>query len=1187
MKNDRIWKWSVVFAEKIRSNFIKFFWLFSLTPLLALSQQFKIMPLGDSITHGEIGSSPLGGYRDDLANYLLVNGISFNLVGTLNDGVSVYPYHEGHPGRETRYISKNVRNYLRARQPDIVLIHIGTNDINSDLGGAPYVMSQTKELVDSIYVFDPDIIVFVASIIPRLGDKNEQHTLLAPLLETMVETRAKNGDPIFYCPVNEMFRDNSNWERMIYDEMHPKNEGYAVIANGFFKRLTDVLTAEGPVITDNFNRHKLVGYWTSKGAYEIVNHQFHNSGSNAENYIAVYKYADDPTGISFTYGANINPSGSGDTGVAVRLSDATSSPNGYAIIRESSSGDLVLYHVNKGALDYEIDRTSGLGTTPLAGDTCTITFLTDATQHYFDCYLNGRFDGRLADPRKVEGNYGKQRAGVLLRGTENNLIDNLDYSYATQTPYNGPGSMVVADGQSQSGVVNSVAPKALSVQVLGVSQQPVAGIPVAFSVTTGTAVVWSETSTGLAAYEAECSELTEPMLPASATETAAGKYIYIDESGFASQATAQLQIEIAQSGNYYLWGRVKGPDINHRSLYVSIDNGAEFTWQFDYNNTWHWDALGELNGNDPKIFNLSAGRHTLKIRGRETRVALDRIILTQNAAFVPANTAYGNSAFYTDAQGRVSAKVILPKLVGSVGIKSFAQEYPNLSQSFTLNASAGNPSLMAKMSGDLQVGKPNEQLAMPFKVSVTDAYGNPAIHASVQFAVKTGTGTLVEPQPVQTNAQGIAEAHFILGNDSGESTVQVTCPGYISSGVEFTATAQKILFIISGQTRYYTGLAIPEVQLNATGGMNATAASDQSGNYRLNSIPKFTDFSVAPAKTFTDANARATVDLYNAALIMRHVLGLETFSTYQQLAADVDLNGAVTSYDAANIARFIVKLPPANSGIRVGQWIFKPGNQSYSNIQVDLGNQNYTGIMLGDVQGRWTATQSLGKEIYANYTWPAPLPATGDTLVVPFRVDQTEILSCDLYYRFNPAEVELLDLQPTPISAGFSVFHHVEQGDLQIAMFSPYFTTQSGEFINVRFRQLTENLSDGAIVFEKYRINDQPFVVVSTRVPLKSGAVAPRDFALAQNFPNPFSATGIQATLISYSIPAAEPVQIAIFNLLGQQICTLVDQPHSAGNYQITWNGRDAAGNVTAAGVYIYQMRTPSRQLTRRMLKLE
>jgi lysophospholipase L1-like esterase len=1164
--------------------------LFSLTPLLALGQQFKIMPLGDSITHGEIGSNPLGGYRDDLANYLLVNGISFNLVGTLNDGVSVYPYHEGHPSWETRLLSKNVRNYLRARQPDIVLIHIGTNDINSDIGGAPYVMSQTSELVDSIYVYDPDIIVFVASIIPRLGEKNEQHTLLAPLLESMVERRSKAGDPIFYCPVNEMFRDNSNWERMLFDDMHPKNDGYAVIANGFFKRLTDVLTAEGPVITDNFNRHKLVGYWTSKGSYEIVNQQFHNSGNNSENYIAVYKYADDPTGLSFTYGANIDPAGSGDTGVAVRLSDETSSANGYAIIRESSSGDLVLYHVNKGALDYEIDRTPGLGITPLAGDTCTIAFLTDASQHYFDCYLNGLFDGRLADPRKVEGNYGRQRAGVLLRGTENNWLDNLDYSYAVQTPYVGPGSMVIADGQSQSGVVNSVTPKALSVQVLGVDNKPVVGTPVAFTVTTGASVAWSETSTGLAAYEAECSELTEPMMLSSATETAAGKYIFIDESGFASQATAQLQIEIAQSGNYYIWGRVKGPDINHRSVYVSLDNGAEFTWQFDYINTWHWDALGELNGNDPKIFNLTAGRHTLKIRGRETLVALDRIILTQNVAFVPANTAFGSSAFYTDAQGRASAKVILPKLVGSVEIKAFVQEFPNLSQIFNLSATAGNPALMAKLSGDLQVGKPNEPLPIPFKVSVTDAFGNPAIDAEVQFAVTAGSGNLVEPQPVRTNDQGIAEVHYLLGNDSGESTVAATCPGYISSGVVFTATAQKILFIISGQTRYYAEQrAIPEVQLNITGGMNATTASDQAGNYRLNSIPKFTDFSVAPTKAFHEANARATVDLYNAALIMRNVLGLETFSTFQQLAADVDLNGAVTSYDAANIARFIVKLPPVNSGIRVGEWIFKPGNQSYSNIQVDLGNQNYTGILLGDIQGRWTANlQNLSKEIYANYAWPGTFEAAaGDTISLPFRVDQTEILACDLYYQFNPSEVEFLDIQQTSISSNFSVFHRAEPGDLQIAMFSPYPTTQTGEFLKVRFRILSENISEQTIVFEKYRLNDQPFVVLGTGVPLKSGSVVPRGFALAQNFPNPFSAVGTRATSIFYSIPTTEPVQIAIYNLLGQQICTLVNQPHPAGNYQITWDGRDAAGNVTAAGVYIYQMRTATRQLTRKMLKLE
>lgn len=1190
MKNGTTLEESFCYSKKTYSLTLNLLLIFTWLPIMAFAQQFRIMPLGNSITHGEHGSNPIGGYRDDLANYLLATGISFNMVGTQNDGVSVYPYHEGHPGWETRLLLKNVKNYLRSTNPDIVLIHTGTNDINSDLGGAAYVMSRTDDLIDSIYVYDPDIIIFLASIIPRIGEKNEQHTLLAPMLEDLVDRRHQAGDPIYYCPVNEMFREHSNWDRMLYDDMHPTNDGYAVIANGFYKRLTDVINAEGPVITDNFNRHQLVGYWTSDGDYEIVNNKLHNSGTNTAGHIAVYRYADDPTGVSFTYGTTIDPAGIGDTGVAVRLSDGSADAHGYAIIRESSTGDLVLYHVNRGELDYEIDRTPGLCATPVLGDTCKIAFLSDLDQHYFDCYINGQFDGRLADHAKVEGNYGDQHAGVILMGTQNNWIDNLNYAYETQTPYTGPGSIVVAEGQTQSGTVNTVASEPLSVQVLGVDNNPIVGTPVAFSVTSGAAIVWTETGSGMAAYEAECSAIVEPMIKSATEEAAGGKYIYVSESGFASEAASEFQVEISQQGSYYIWGRAKGADINHRSINVSIDDGTEFAWQFEGNNTWHWDLVGELNGSDPRIFNLSAGRHTIKFRGRETSVALDRFILTQNPAFVPENTAYGSSDFYSDAQGLASAKVILPKLVGEVEITSFVEGFPNLSETFNLSATADNPSIITKLSGDRQVGKPNEQLPIPFQVAVTDAYGNPAVNVEVMFEVTAGGGQVVESQPGLTNESGIAEINYILGNDAGENTVEVTCPNYISSGVIFTATAQKILFVISGQTRYYAAeIPIPDVELNVSGGITATASSDQTGNYQLTSIPKYTDFSVTPSKDFDDANARATVDLYNAALIMRNVLGLETLTTYQQLAADVDQNGSVSSYDAANIARFIVKLPPVHSSVKVGEWIFKPGNQSYSNIQVDLGNQNFTGIMLGDIQGRWNANpQNLGKEVLANYTWPAPFETmAGDTLSLPFLVDETDILSCDLYYHYDPAAVEFIDIQKTTVSADFTIFHRAEDGCLQIAMFSPYLTTEVGEFLNVRFRMLTDNASEQAIVFEKYRLNDQPFMVLNTSVPINTGTGLPHDFALQQNFPNPFSGASGAHTTISYAIPVAEKVQLTIYNLLGQHVRTLVDQQHLAGNYQIIWDGRDEKGNVTAAGVYIYQLRTPNRLFTRRMMKLE
>ncbi len=73
--------------------------------------------------------------------------------------------------------------------------------------------------------------------------------------------------------------------------------------------------------------------------------------------------------------------------------------------------------------------------------------------------------------------------------------------------------------------------------------------------------------------------------------------------------------------------------------------------------------------------------------------------------------------------------------------------------------------------------------------------------------------------------------------------------------------------------------------------------------------------------------------------------------------------------------------------------------------------------------------------------------------------------------------------------------------------------------------------------------------------------LVPSVFSLSQNYPNPFNPT----TTIKYGLPSISNLRIKIYNSLGQEIETLVDETQSAGYHEITWN---ASGN--ASGVYLY-----------------
>lgn len=91
-----------------------------------------------------------------------------------------------------------------------------------------------------------------------------------------------------------------------------------------------------------------------------------------------------------------------------------------------------------------------------------------------------------------------------------------------------------------------------------------------------------------------------------------------------------------------------------------------------------------------------------------------------------------------------------------------------------------------------------------------------------------------------------------------------------------------------------------------------------------------------------------------------------------------------------------------------------------------------------------------------------------------------------------------------------------------------------------------------------------PSVAVSVQRPVDS---RPGSFALYPNFPNPFN----PSTTIGFALPEVSEVSLAIFNLRGQWVQTLVAGPRSGGRHNAVWDGRDASGARVASGIYIYR----------------
>jgi len=91
-----------------------------------------------------------------------------------------------------------------------------------------------------------------------------------------------------------------------------------------------------------------------------------------------------------------------------------------------------------------------------------------------------------------------------------------------------------------------------------------------------------------------------------------------------------------------------------------------------------------------------------------------------------------------------------------------------------------------------------------------------------------------------------------------------------------------------------------------------------------------------------------------------------------------------------------------------------------------------------------------------------------------------------------------------------------------------------------------------------------------------------KNFELYQNYPNPFN----PSTQINFSIPKASHVTLTVYNMLGQRVKTLLDQPLAAGMHNANWDGANDLGEIVANGTYFYRLQSEMHVKTMKMIML-
>jgi len=141
-------------------------------------------------------------------------------------------------------------------------------------------------------------------------------------------------------------------------------------------------------------------------------------------------------------------------------------------------------------------------------------------------------------------------------------------------------------------------------------------------------------------------------------------------------------------------------------------------------------------------------------------------------------------------------------------------------------------------------------------------------------------------------------------------------------------------------------------------------------------------------------------------------------------------------------------------------------------------------------------------------------------------------------------------------------------------------TDPQGEFINVsgeirsmgqgvgntNYSYTDHNVTPGTTYF--YKISDITTYGYQTMHNNVVSATVAANFVLAQNFPNPFN----PSTVIRFVLPAQAQTKLAVYDMSGSLVKTLVNADLGAGSHQVSWNATNEMGSILPSGMYIYRL---------------
>lgn len=165
------------------------------------------------------------------------------------DGVTFPENHDGHSGYIIDTIGSRkglfplIEANMNKLQPHIVLLMIGTNDINANLQ-LDTASERVAKVIDEFVALGPDTLIVVSLVIPTQDDDlNAKTQIFNNELTEIVNARKERGEHLMLVDMYSVFSANDNYKsQWLYDRWHPNNAGYKVMADVWYEAIQGFLS---------------------------------------------------------------------------------------------------------------------------------------------------------------------------------------------------------------------------------------------------------------------------------------------------------------------------------------------------------------------------------------------------------------------------------------------------------------------------------------------------------------------------------------------------------------------------------------------------------------------------------------------------------------------------------------------------------------------------------------------------------------------------------------------------------------------------------------------------------------------------------------------------------------------------------------------------------------------------------